>query len=181
MQKKYETKRLVLCVAEEDRAKDILDFCKRNHDYFSRFEPEYPENYYTQEYQALFIQASMKQFLNKSAARYYLYEKGAEETVLGCVAFSDIKLGEEKTCKISYKLDMEAQGMGFAEEAVEFLIAEVAKEFGIHRIEADIMPDNERSLRLAEKVGFKYEGIAVSSHMIAGKWEDHARYAIIIT
>ncbi|MCR5153597.1 MAG: GNAT family N-acetyltransferase [Lachnospiraceae bacterium] len=180
MQIKYETKRLVLLIADESHAALILDFLKRNHESFAPYEPSYPENYYTLKYQMMFHRASMKQFLKSTGLRYYLFEKGAPETILGCVAVSDIKMGEEKSCSISYKLDKDARGMGFAHEAVEFLIDEIAKEWGIHRIEADILPENEDSIRFAKKLGFDFEGIAKSSHKVQGCWKDHARYAKII-
>lgn len=44
---------------------------------------------------------------------------------------------------------------------------------GLHRIEANIMPWNTRSLRVVQKNGFVNEGIARDYLLINGKWEDH--------
>jgi ribosomal-protein-alanine N-acetyltransferase len=46
-------------------------------------------------------------------------------------------------------------------------------EYGLHRIEANIIPRNAASLRVAEKAGFLPEGIARKYLKIHGVWEDH--------
>ena len=47
----------------------------------------------------------------------------------------------------------------------------------LHRIQAAIMPQNPRSLRVIEKLGFRKEGYAERYLQIAGKWEDHFLFA----
>jgi len=48
---------------------------------------------------------------------------------------------------------------------------------GLHRVAAGIMPENARSLRVAEKCGFRREGYAVELVNIAGAWRDHVCFA----
>ena len=43
----------------------------------------------------------------------------------------------------------------------------------LHRVEANIMPRNQASLRVAEKCGFQPEGLARRYLCINGVWEDH--------
>ena len=43
----------------------------------------------------------------------------------------------------------------------------------LHRVEANIMPRNRPSLRVAEKLGFHSEGISPRYLAIQGVWEDH--------
>lgn len=43
----------------------------------------------------------------------------------------------------------------------------------LHRLEANIMPRNKRSLRVVEKLGFYNEGLAEKYLNINGQWEDH--------
>jgi len=52
-------------------------------------------------------------------------------------------------------------------------------EFGLHRIEANIMPKNKRSLRVAPKLGFVNEGTASQYLKINGKWEDHIHMVLL--
>jgi ribosomal-protein-alanine N-acetyltransferase len=40
-----------------------------------------------------------------------------------------------------------------------------------------VLPRNARSLRVAEKCGFRREGLALRYLHIAGVWEDHVMFA----
>jgi [ribosomal protein S5]-alanine N-acetyltransferase len=48
---------------------------------------------------------------------------------------------------------------------------------GLHRVQANVIPENAPSLRLAAKVGFRQEGLARSMLRIAGRWQDHLMHA----
>lgn len=49
-------------------------------------------------------------------------------------------------------------GRGFATEALGLLLGFAFGELDLHRVEADVDPRNERSLRLFERQGFRREG-----------------------
>jgi ribosomal-protein-alanine N-acetyltransferase len=42
------------------------------------------------------------------------------------------------------------------------------------------MPRNARSIRVLEKVGFRFEGISLRYLQINGVWEDHNMYAVTV-
>jgi ribosomal-protein-alanine N-acetyltransferase len=48
---------------------------------------------------------------------------------------------------------------------------------GLHRVQANIIPSNAASIRVAEKAGFRMEGLGRNYLKIAGEWRDHAFYA----
>jgi [ribosomal protein S5]-alanine N-acetyltransferase len=48
----------------------------------------------------------------------------------------------------------------------------------LHRVEAAIVPRNDRSRRVADKLGMREEGVSTRFLQIRGIWEDHVRYAI---
>ena len=50
-------------------------------------------------------------------------------------------------------------GRGYAREAAEAVIARGWEEFGLPRIVAITTPDNERSIRLLEAIGFRFERV----------------------
>ena len=75
--------------------------------------------------------------------------------------------------------DVVRQGIGT--EAVAALLdvafAPAPQGAGLHRVQANIIPENLPSLRLAEKVGFRREGFARAYLHIAGEWRDHVMFA----
>jgi ribosomal-protein-alanine N-acetyltransferase len=64
-------------------------------------------------------------------------------------------------------------------EAIRKGIEIVFQECGLHRIEANILPRNLRSLRVAEKLGFVNEGLSRRYLCINGVWEDHIHMALL--
>jgi ribosomal-protein-alanine N-acetyltransferase len=54
----------------------------------------------------------------------------------------------------------------------------VFDELGLHRMQIAIIPRNQPSRRVAEKLELREEGVASRYLEINGVWEDHVRYAI---
>lgn len=48
----------------------------------------------------------------------------------------------------------------------------------LHRIEVAIRPENGRSLRVVEKLGFRSEGLRPRYLHINGQWRDHLIFAL---
>ena len=63
-------------------------------------------------------------------------------------------------------------------EALCVTIAHAFGAMGLHRIEANIIPHNVPSLRLAGKLGYYHEGLALKYLKINGRWEDHIHMVV---
>lgn len=69
--------------------------------------------------------------------------------------------------EIGVILRADAQGEGLCGEALRSIVAHAFVALGLHRIQADIDPDNEASLRLFERNGFRREGV------LRANWKTH--------
>lgn len=49
---------------------------------------------------------------------------------------------------------------------------------GLHRLEANIQPQNVKSLALVKRLNFNYEGFSPRYLCINEQWQDHQRFAI---
>ena len=64
------------------------------------------------------------------------------------------------TCGLSYLVgDPTARGQGFAFEALELALKFIFHELNLYRVSLTIFENNQASIALAEKLGFKKEGI----------------------
>ena len=81
--------------------------------------------------------------------------------------------------EIYYKLLTDHWGRGYATEVVRSLIVTGFERFKLHKVEAGVATDNERSIRVLEKVGMTREGLRRKILPIRGEWKDNYHYAIV--
>ncbi len=81
--------------------------------------------------------------------------------------------------EIGYTLAPEHQGQGYAFEAVKAILGYLFGQLEKHRITASVDPENVRSRRLLEKLGFRQEGFFIQSILIRGEWCDDVVYAML--
>ncbi len=98
--------------------------------------------------------------------------------LVGELTLSSVIRGPFQNAVIGYWIDSAQAGKGYVPEAVAVTLAYAFDELGLHRIEIAIIPSNERSRRVVEKLDIRFEGVAQRFLQINGVWEDHARYAI---
>lgn len=96
---------------------------------------------------------------------------------IGKIALNGVMRGAMHGAYLGYWMAADEQGQGLATEAIGAVLDFAFGVAGLHRIQAAIMPRNERSLRVIEKLGFRREGYAERYLQIAGKWEDHVLFA----
>jgi L-amino acid N-acyltransferase YncA len=69
-------------------------------------------------------------------------------------------------------------GRGIIPGALALAVDHCFQAIGLHRIEVNVRPENAPSRRVAEKLGFRDEGIRRAFLHIDGGWRDHVSYAI---
>jgi ribosomal-protein-alanine N-acetyltransferase len=99
-------------------------------------------------------------------------------TLIGEISLGSVLRGPFQSCFIGYWISADHAGRGYVPEGVVLIIRFGFAELGLHRMEAAIVPRNEKSRRVVEKLGLRDEGTASRFLQIQGVWEDHVRYAI---
>jgi [ribosomal protein S5]-alanine N-acetyltransferase len=107
----------------------------------------------------------------------YVALNDAKELV-GCVNLNEIVRGGFQSAYLGYYVFAPFDGQGLMKRAMRLVIAEAFTTHGLHRLEANVQPANERSKGLVASLGFRYEGFSPKYLMIDGEWRDHERYAI---
>ncbi len=106
---------------------------------------------------------------------------------LGIYLHNDLLIGDiglhfledNDQMEIGYTLAPEHQGQGYAFEAVKVVLDHLCLDLGKHRITASVDPDNQRSINLLKKLGFRQEAYFKKSLFIRGEWCDDVIYAML--
>jgi len=175
----YCTERLILKALDESSAKIVFNYYLRNKSFLEEWEPKRNEEFYTEAYHKEQLKNDMSMMENKSLLRLWIFKKNDVKQTIGTIGFSNIVWGGFLSCYLGYKLDENEINQGYMTEAVKKGIDIMFKEYGLHRIEANIIPRNKRSLKVTEKLGFCNEGISKKYLKINGIWEDHIHMVLL--
>jgi ribosomal-protein-alanine N-acetyltransferase len=63
-------------------------------------------------------------------------------------------------------------------ESLVLVLRFAFEDLGLHRVQVAIIPRNDSSRRVVQKLGLREEGVAERYLEINGVWEDHLRHAI---
>nr|WP_218844653.1 GNAT family protein [Microbacterium pseudoresistens] len=87
--------------------------------------------------------------------------------------------GSLGSATIGYWVSERYAGRGITPAAVAMVTDLCFSELGLHRIEICIRPENTASLRVVQKLGFRYEGLRRQYIHIDGDWRDHLCFALV--
>lgn len=79
---------------------------------------------------------------------------------------------------VGYWVGSHVGGGGVATAAVALAVDHAFARVGLHRVEATVRPENERSLRVLAKLGFREEGLFQRYLEVQGRWRDHVVLAV---
>ncbi len=174
-----ETERLHLYVSKPELARQVLDYNMRNRAFLQPYEATHDEAYFTLARQQELIQQDQEALSRGQGLRVWIAKKSDPHRLIGTVSLSNIVYGAFLSCFLGYKLDGEELRRGYMSEAVGRMVQIAFDEFGLHRVEANIMPWNKASLGVVKKLGFENEGISKQYLKINGVWEDHIHMVIL--
>ncbi len=98
--------------------------------------------------------------------------------LVGQLNVSGIVYGSLSSAQLGYWVAERVAGKGVTPTAVALATDYCLKSLGLHRMEICIRPENAASLRIVEKLGFRYEGLRRRYIHINGDWRDHFAFAL---
>lgn len=99
--------------------------------------------------------------------------------IVGIVNLNEIVRGIFQSAYLGYYGMAGMTGRGLMREAVGLVATRAFDTHGLHRLEANVQPDNEPSKALVQTLGFRKEGYSPRYLKIGGDWRDHERWAVL--
>jgi [ribosomal protein S5]-alanine N-acetyltransferase len=97
----------------------------------------------------------------------------------GQLNVANISGGALASSTLGYWIARRFAGRGVTTIAVALVADHLLFTMGLHRVEVCIRPENVASLRVVEKLGFRYEGCRRRYIHIDGDWRDHLCFALV--
>lgn len=99
--------------------------------------------------------------------------------IVGVINITEIVRGLFQSAYLGYYAFIPFAGRGLMRTGLQLAIHHCFSKLGLHRLEANIQPENERSIALVKSLGFRLEGFSPRYLKVCGKWRDHQRWAIL--
>jgi ribosomal-protein-serine acetyltransferase len=158
---------------EVQDAAELYDVIDANRDYLARWMPWAAEQ--TLEDTVAFILRTRKQLADNDGFQTAIVE---HERIVGMIGFHGL-CWQQRSTKIGYWLAEPAQGQGVMSCAVRTLVDHAFRTWRLDRVEIHAGVQNARSRAVAERVGFKHEGVLREAERVGDRFIDRAVYVIL--
>lgn len=168
--------RLQLHYLDHDDAGKLRDYLIRNRLHLAPWEPARDPAYF-----------QLEQISERIKSNHKLIEAGLacfftiiyQQQIIGVCNYSNLVRGAFQACHLGYAIDYQFEGKGLMHEALQLSLPYMFEQQGLHRIMANYLPENQRSGKLLQRLGFEREGYARRYLHINGEWRDHILTALV--
>lgn len=99
--------------------------------------------------------------------------------IAGVFNISNMVRGPFRSAFLGYYAFAGYERQGLMAEGMKAVLRHVFGPLELHRLEANIQPDNAPSIALVQSCGFLLEGYSPRYLKVAGRWRDHERWAVV--
>ncbi len=103
-----------------------------------------------------------------------------DDVLVGQLTVSNVVRGVLRSAHVGYWIDEAHAGRGVTPTALALAVDHCFGPVGLHRIQADVRPENTASRRVVEKLGFRQEAFYLRYLDIDGAYRDHLGFALTI-
>lgn len=154
------------------------DLRRENQNHLKPWEPEWDPKHLTRPSYRARLTRFKKMVSNGNGYPFHIFNAGTGD-FMGACNVMEIRRHVAQSAQIGYWLGERYARHGFARASVRAVSKFCFENLGLHRVEAAVQPDNARSIKLLEAVGFQKEGRARDYLKINGSWQDHDIYAYL--
>lgn len=102
-----------------------------------------------------------------------------DDDIVGAININEIVRGPFQSGYLGYYAFSKHAGQGLMKQGLALVVGEAFTSLSLHRLEANIQPENVGSISLVRRCGFSKEGFSRRYLRIAGAWRDHERWALL--
>lgn len=103
-----------------------------------------------------------------------------EGRLVGQIHLGPITWGSLRSAGVGYWVAEHVAGRGIGPTALAAVVDHAFVTLGLHRVEANVRPDNAASLSVVRKLGFRDEGLRSSYMFVDDAWRDHRSFALTV-
>lgn len=173
-----DTPRLTIEHVGVAHAPQLAEFFRRNDAHLAPWDPPRPAGIRSASFWQAECERAVDEYNDGLVARWVMFSNGDRSQIVGRINYTQIARGPFQSCVLGYAIDAMFERRGLMHEALAATIAHVFDVLRLHRIQASYIPDNVRSGRLLQRLGFRREGVAPQYLFINGAWRDHVITAL---
>lgn len=149
---------------------------QRNRDHLAPWDPPRPAEFATEAGQRARVAEELEMVAAGRLVAWLVHHRGA---VVGRVALNNIVWGAFRSATMGYWVDAAHTGRGVATWMGEHACREALRS-GLHRVEAGTVRHNTASQGVLRRLGFTRFGMAERYLFIAGQWQDHHLFQLVL-
>ncbi len=169
------TPRLELRLLSARDAEEVLSYVLRNRSLLEPTEPKRTDDYWTLRGVRELLGDERRGALDSGRHIRYWIVHTQRFQVIGSVLLARVTRKPPAGCSLGYRLDREHLRRGYMKEALAAVLDWAFGDFGLERIEVNMMPRNTASRKTAASLGFRKCGITRDFLEINGTLEHHIR------